>query len=966
MQNSGRWHHIGRLPRVRRWLAATAATTVALATGVFGFAPPVAAMTVKTVSADKWAWTDANQPDQSHVGATADAPLGTWAQSVGRFYASFDLSSFTGRSVHQAEFFVQEKKVTDCATATTIEVRRTKPIDPATSWANAPEIVESLGTVTRNGCPGYVLLDVLAPVRDALSHGETRLTLELRVTEAQEHDPAAGRLMAARGGLNVWSNAIPTVSSVGLYYEKTCANQAAATVINGRYTTLSAQAADLDNANPSARFAVWPVEHPDQRREQPGTNYGSGYVRRDWDTSGYPDGTVLAFAAQAVDDDDASPWSQPCYVRVDSVAPRHAPVVTSTDYPADRQPHGGDGIAGTFRFDAQGDTDVVKYRWSDGTGMIFTAAAPAPGAAAEVSYTPKLAHFQVLTVASIDAAGNSGPETTYEFLIRDTRPGIEVVDGGVGLPSKLKLSSPLPETTEFGYRVGDGDEIRVPAVDSRATPELVFPRKGTVTITVKVYVGEDVVGVGTESVYVDDQPTVESADFSAVHDGVIGVEGGFTFKPRTTGVVAYKYWIGNDAGRTVDADGDGVAAVRWTPTDPGYQTLVVRSVTADGTESDSTSYSFTINDPRPWVSLPDLVNWPRTDGLGLPTRVEFTSMMPDVTEFLYRFDDGPQHAVAADQGWTTVSFTPTHAGDNTVTVQAKFADGTLSAERVETFSITSGPLVSSAEYPWHQFSGEQELAGTFVFHPALPGVVNYTYSFEDSNDVRTVEAAPDGTASVVLTPHSAGYHLLKVTSHSADDTASDERMYEFYVRDNQTSVYGSDGPGIGTPIGIDLTNGLSADLTEYRYRLNDQPEQQVAVDRDGVTTRIQVVPDRNGENVLTVWGVRAAGGVTPTATFRFTVGTAPYVTSAQYPKGQWGGGPGVPGTFQISGGMPGIVEFEWHAGDDPVATVEADASGRASFTYTPTEQWATVTLQIRGRTSDGTWTDYTNYYFYVD
>ena len=964
-QYLGRRYHLRHSHHLGRWLAATAATTVALAASVFGFAPPAAALALKTIAADKWAWTDANQPDQSHVGATADAPLGTWAQSVGRFYASFDLTSFTGRTVHQAEFFVQEKKVTDCATDTTIEVRRTKPIEPTTSWHNAPEIVESLGTVARDACPDYVTLDLLAPVRDALARGETRLTLELRVTESQEHDPAAGRLLAYRAGLNVWSNAVPTVSSVSLFYEKTCATQPAATVVNGRYTTLSTQLADQDNPNPNARFAVWPVDHPDQRREQQGTDYGSGFVRRDWDTSGYPDGTVLAFAAQAFDDDDASPWSQPCYARVDSVAPRQAPVVSSTDYPADGQPHGGDGIAGTFRFDAQGDTDVVSYRWSDGSGRIFTAAAPAPGAAAEVSYTPQLAHFQHLTVSSIDAAGNSGPATGYEFWIRDTRPEIQITNGGVGLPSKLKLWSPLPETTGFGYRVGDGDESRVPAVDSRATPEVVFTRKGLVTVTVKVYVGDDVVGIGTENVYVDDQPTVESADFSAEHDGVIGVEGGFTFKPRTAGVVAYKYRIGSDEERTVDADGDGVAGVRWTPTEPGYQSAVVRSVTADGTESDSASYNFMINDPRPWVYLPDLVNWPRTDGPGLPTRVEFTSSMPDVTEFLYRFDDGPRQSVTADQGWSTVSFTPTHAGDNTVIVQAKFADGTISAERVETFTISSGPLVSSAEYPWYASSGEQGLAGTFVFRPALPGVANYTYSFEDDSDVKTVEATADGTASVVLTPHGAGYYMLRVTSHSADGTASDERMYEFFVRDNRTSVSGGDGAGIGTPIGIGLTNGLSDDLTEYRYRLNDQPEQHMAVSRDGITTRIQVVPDRNGENVLTVWGVRAAGGVTPTTTFRFEVGTAPYVTSAEYPEGQWGGGPGVPGTFHVSGGAPGIVEFEWRADDGPPATVEADADGTATFTYTPTEQWATVTLHVRGRTADGTWTDDKNYYFYV-
>ncbi len=51
---------------------------------------------------------------------------------------------------------------------------------------------------------------------------------------------------------------------------------------------------------------------------------------------------------------------------------------------------------------------------------------------------------------------------------------------------------------------------------------------------------------------------------------------------------------------------------------------------------------------------------------------------------------------------------------------------------------------------------------------------------------------------------------------------------------------------------------------------------------------------------------------------------------------------------------------------DRWAFVDADAQGAAGFTYTPTQAWQSVTLYVRGRTADGTWTDTTNYTFYVN
>ena len=99
--------------------------------------------------------------------------------------------------------------------------------------------------------------------------------------------------------------------------------------------------------------------------------------------------------------------------------------------------------------------------------------------------------------------------------------------------------------------------------------------------------------------------------------------------------------------------------------------------------------------------------------------------------------------------------------------------------------------------------------------------------------------------------------------------------------------------------------------------------------------------------------------------YRFLVGTAPHVMSAQYPEGTWGGGPGVEGTFEFSGGTPGITSFEYRIDDGDAVTVAADADGRAAITYTPSGDTFSHTIVVTGRKADGTTTDPRSYNFLV-
>ncbi|RKN58727.1 hypothetical protein D7193_09435 [Micromonospora costi] len=955
------------------------AVTVATG-GALAVPSPVHAYSYSQIPASSWAYTDSSRPHQAVVGAQADAPVGRWLDAeenahTSRFYFTLDLSSLAGRQLLDVDLVAREKKVTDCTKGASVELWRTAAFTSGNSWKNPPAELERLGTIDAGAgreCSGPLAQDLADAVHAALARGEKALHLELRLSAEAERDRSLSRWLWYRPTLSVQHNGLPTVGALSVYPGRGCGD-ATHPVAVGRSTTFAAKASDPDqNEWVDVTFAAWPVDQPDQRTERGGGSYGGGQEHRtEWDMSSYPHGTVVAWTARSFDGDGYSDWAAPCYVRVDRQPPAQAPEVSSTDYPAGRDwpGSGGVGVPGTFRLDAGGDTDVTSYRLYDtSTGMDMRVDAPTPGAAAEATWTPRRSGPVRFEVTAVDPVGNASPVRVYEFMVRDTEPEIRVEVAGTRLPSTLTMRSPVTEVTSFGYRVGEGAETRVPASAGAATVELVFPDSATYKLTVAAYVGDQLSGVATDNVLVNDAPTVESADFAfPEHDGVVGREGSFTFRPRTTDVVAYRYSFDYEEPIRVAAAADGTATVPWTPQQANWYTLYVRSERADGSLSAPRSYEFSVIDNRPTVYSGNLVSWPRRDGLGLPIEFSFDTAMPDVTEFVYQFDGEVERTVAAEYGSARVTWTPDRAGERQVTVRSRYASGELSPPAVWPFQVWTGPVVRSTTYDSDSVDGRVGKEATFTFQPGLPDVQRYTYRF-DGGDEQSVDAAADGTASVRYTPGLAGYQTLEVTSHGADGTSSQTRTYAFIVKSDKVTVYGyynewGINGGIGVPGSMTFWTELFRDVTEYRYQLNDGPEQTLAASTDGTGTTFTLTPDRNGTNTLSVRQVLRNGEVSPATEFSFEVGTAPRVTSAEYPAGSWSGGAGQAGRFTFSGGTAGIVEFEFQVGEDDARTVPA-IDGTATVTWTP-PYWTGYTMTVRGRLADGTWTDTTSYSFYV-
>lgn len=367
----------------------------------------------------------------------------------------------------------------------------------------------------------------------------------------------------------------------------------------------------------------------------------------------------------------------------------------------------------------------------------------------------------------------------------------------------------------------------------------------------------------------DEPPVITSDEFGHSGFPIVGQPGTFHFAPGSTGVVAYEWLMESDAGREnadgrVDAGADGTADLPYTPQFPGGHNLTVTALSADGSRSPSTWMYFDVIDTRPTIST----DWyPNDPGVGQEMRVRFSSQLPDVNGFAYRFDGGPEKVATAD-----VLVTPTHAGDIEITAVGLKTDGSRTPSTTIQVRVTSGPLFVSTAGPY----GESPVIGReakIKFRPALPDVVSYRWTFGDK--AGTVAAAADGTGTVKVTPRGHSETLV-VTSVSAGGTESDARRYDVRATDTDVDVSGTwnDQRPIGKPgqpgefsFGSDLRGAVDA----YLWHIESGPVQE-ATPADGTFATVPHTPDSSGVFRIYVQARFTDGVLSPTTTYQYWVG----------------------------------------------------------------------------------------------
>ncbi|WP_018684445.1 LamG-like jellyroll fold domain-containing protein [Actinokineospora enzanensis] len=150
-------------------------------------------------------------------------------------------------------------------------------------------------------------------------------------------------------------------------------------------------------------------------------------------------------------------WSPACEFELDGVPPALPPTVTSTDYPADGEIHGGVGRPGTFTLGAAGQGDVVKYRY----GLVTpptTEVSVAAGASTSVSVSPVRFGLNTLYVESLDRAGNVSARKAYSFNAGSATPPTGQwrmsENGGTSVADSSGNDHPL--ALQSGATVGNG------------------------------------------------------------------------------------------------------------------------------------------------------------------------------------------------------------------------------------------------------------------------------------------------------------------------------------------------------------------------------------------------------------------------------------------------------------------------------------------------------------------------------
>ncbi|MEV6366134.1 hypothetical protein AB0L86_04480 [Micromonospora musae] len=336
---------------------------------------------------------------------------------------------------------------------------------------------------------------------------------------------------------------------------------------------------------------------------------------------------------------------------------------------------------------------------------------------------------------------------------------------------------------------------------------------------------------------------------------------------------------------------------------------------------------------------------------GLPGEVTFEAKGDtDAVGFGYRLNSVGEKTVAADRpgGSATVTITP-RPSINFLEVWSLDASGNRSdTTRYDFYTYDVGPIVD----------GELSEIGVptiLTVRPRMEGVVSYRFHL-DGDPEQSVDAGPDGTATLTVTATRGGYRTLTVTSVSADGvTATSEVSFWLFTEPKiSATVYEEYGVGGGQGVpGVFTFSPRLPEVVSYRYSFGGEEAKTVDAAADG-TASVTWAPEAAGFTELAVWSVSRDGTESDPATWYFTVrDLLPSVYGDLYGPYYPGGGPGQPGVFHLSSEVPDTVEYRYRFDGGPDQGVGADDFGKAEVTWTP-EQGGTHTLAVRGVTSDGT------------
>jgi hypothetical protein len=652
----------------RRLLAVVVPAVVAGTLVLTGVTPAAAAGTA--VRPSSWASVDSQSPRTVAVDSTGDARLGTWRDGRGRrhtarAYFTYDIGNLSGATVSAAVLSLRQTAVRDCRREPAVEVWRTAPVTSAASWRKQPADVQRLTTLAGGGsglCPTAVQqFDVAAAVRGALADGLQTLTLSVRLPAGAERDP--------RRHLRIANDPELAVD----------ADEPGVPIIDGEASGLDLpHQITLRPGGPGVVRWTWKLMNTEDEEPEvhvvPAAADGTAVITVTLTKPGLYYFSVSAHQA------DGSAAETSTYFEASSL-----PKVTSELYVDAPEEVGGVGVTDRFTF-RPNSPDITAYRYAFNSEPAQQV--DAVNGAGTVSWAPSRPGTNSLTITGLTSLGKESQTGTYIFFVAGPTPRVTSseypgwgVHGGRLTPGVFEFQPGVAGVTSYVYRLNNATEQTVAADDNgQASVELTPGRSGRHELMVRSRTASGALSAPTTYEFlVANHPDVTGSlyQFDGSAAGRPGLEGTFVLSAdpvELPGVVQYS-WSVDGQQFSAEPGPDGTATVSYVPQRAGFHRLRVSALLADGRWSDPFEGEFGVSDPSPSVSSDVYSEWSEAGGVDEPGQFWLSSGVAGVAEYRYRLNNGPEQVVPAENGSATVTLAPDRAGENVLTVEARWPDG---------------------------------------------------------------------------------------------------------------------------------------------------------------------------------------------------------------------------------------------------------------------------------------------------
>lgn len=443
-----------------------------------------------TSTRHSWSFVDSATPGTSYYNVAQDAEIGSANNGANRRRSFFNmrLDGLSGQNVVSATWNLQQTWSGSCDPRP-FEVYRTNWMTSSWTWAYQETPSNVVWTNTYGGfkplvatvdsakghsaaCPaGPVPVDVTSAVRFAVGEGWTSVSFGVRTPAAHENDATYHKKFDNNPTMSVTYGAVPAVSAPSTVPATSCLTGTGRPAIASLTPTLRATVTSSSGGDVRARFAWQRVDGTavGEVTTEPGA---SGSVLATAVPAGQlTEGTAYAWRVRGVNAVGEGAWGPWCEFVADGGAPG-VPFVSSSQYPADGNWHGGSGQAGTFTFTpAAGTGDLAGFVYSLDTDTTSTTLA-ATGTAT-VTLTPSQEGARTLTVRAKDRAGHLSAPNTYRFNVG--RAGLAQPQPGTTAVKRMKIavtSRPGYTRATFQYRRGPGaPEADIPLVNLRTAAD---------------------------------------------------------------------------------------------------------------------------------------------------------------------------------------------------------------------------------------------------------------------------------------------------------------------------------------------------------------------------------------------------------------------------------------------------------------------------------------------------------------